>query len=182
VSHVPKQSSSGGEIPRPVILGAGLSGLAVSRALSTAGIEHVLVGDPPNETPRLGESLNAEGSLEIARQFPALARYFFDKQRVALFFGEHALAFESFQACTAPVYYTLFGYPKTAPLLHVDRIGFDRALFEAAVADNHCLHMQGPPRRSTTDPTRTASRRWRWRAVSAFHPVMSSTRPIMRAS
>jgi flavin-dependent dehydrogenase len=140
---VPKQSFSDGEVPRPIILGAGISGLAVSRTLSTAGIEHVLVGDPPGETPRLGESLNAEGSLEIARQFHALARYFFDKQRVALFFGEHALAFESFQACAAPVYYTLFSYPTTVPLLHVDRIGFDRALFEATVADAHCLHIEG---------------------------------------
>jgi flavin-dependent dehydrogenase len=137
------QFSSHRETPRPVILGAGLSGLAVSRALSAASIEHVLVGDPPGEMPRLGESLNAEGSLEIARQFPALARYFFDKQRVALFFGEHALAFESIQASAAPAYYALFGYPTTVPLLHVDRVGFDRALFEAAVADAHCLHVEG---------------------------------------
>ena len=97
----------------------------------------------PGETPRLGESLNAEGSLEIARQFPALARYLFDKQQVALFFGEHTLAFESIQAYAAPAYYELFGYPPTVPLLHVDRIGFDRELFEAAVADAHCLHVQG---------------------------------------
>src|SRR5947209_3493390 len=45
----------------PVILGAGLTGLAISRALSAAGITHMLVGDRPAETPRLGESLNAEG-------------------------------------------------------------------------------------------------------------------------
>ena len=143
VRHVPNQSSSDRELPCPVILGTGLSGLAVSRALSAAGIEHVLIGDPPGETPRLGESLNAEGSLEIAQQFPALARYFFDKRRVALFFGEHALAFESIQACAAPAYYALFGYPLTVPLLHVDRVGFDRALFDTAVADDHCLHVEG---------------------------------------
>src|SRR5262245_40319780 len=79
----------------PVILGAGLTGLAISRALSAAGIMHVLVGDRPTEAPRLGESLNAEGSLEIARQFPDLARFLFDKQRLALFFGGHALSFDS---------------------------------------------------------------------------------------
>jgi flavin-dependent dehydrogenase len=124
---------------RPVILGAGLSGLAISRALSAAGIDHILIGDRPTDAPRLGESLNAEGSVEIVRQFPELARFFFRKDQVALFFGDNALSFGSLQYAGGPAYYRLFGYPPTVQLLHVDRVGFDRALFENTVANDHCL-------------------------------------------
>ena len=128
---------------RPVILGAGLSGMAISRALSAAGVTHVLVGDRPTDAPRLGELLNAEGSLEITRQFPELARFFFQKHLVALFFGAHALSFDTIQYAGAPAYYPLLGYPPTVRLLHVDRIGFDRALFESVIADHHCLFAPG---------------------------------------
>lgn len=136
------QSSSDRQTAHPVILGAGLTGMAISRALSAAGITHVLVGDRPTETPRLGESLNAEGSLEIARQFPELARFFFHKQQQALFFDGHALSFDSIQYAAGRAYYPLLGYPSTVQLLHVDRVGFDRALFETAIADDHCLYVE----------------------------------------
>ncbi|MBX3308722.1 MAG: hypothetical protein KF751_21965, partial [Nitrospira sp.] len=125
----------------PVILGAGLTGLAISRALSAAEMTHVLVGDRPTETPRLGESLNADGSLEIMRQFPDLARFCFDKHRVALFFGGHALSFDSLQYAAGHAYYRLLGYPSTVQLRHVDRVSFDRALFETAIASKHCIHI-----------------------------------------
>jgi threonine dehydrogenase-like Zn-dependent dehydrogenase len=57
------QTSSDGQNTYPVVLGAGLTGLAISLALSAAGIKHVLIGDRPTEIPRLGESLNAEGEV-----------------------------------------------------------------------------------------------------------------------
>jgi hypothetical protein len=125
----------------PIILGAGLTGLAISRALSVAEIPHVLVGDGPTEMPRLGESLNAEGSLEIMRQFPDLARFFFDKRRLALFFGGHALSFDSIQYAAGHTYYPLLSYPSTVQLRHVDRVGFDRALFATATASKYCIHI-----------------------------------------
>jgi flavin-dependent dehydrogenase len=136
----------------PIILGAGLTGLAVSRALSAAGITHVLVGDRPAETPRLGESLNAEGSLEILRGFPEFARFFHRKQRLALFFGGHALAYDSLQFAAGHAYYPLLGFPSTVQLLHLDRVGFDRALFEAVIADDHCLFAEGGATELDYDP------------------------------
>jgi len=126
---------------RPVILGAGLTGMAISHALSSAGIAHVLVGDRPTQTPRLGESLNAEGSLEIVRQFSNLAGFFFNKRRQALFFGKHTISFDSIQYAAAPAYYSLLGYPTTVQLLHVDRIGFDTALFDRVITDMNCMYM-----------------------------------------
>jgi flavin-dependent dehydrogenase len=127
----------------PVILGAGLTGMAISRALSLAEITHVLVGDRPTATPRLGESLNAEGSLEIARQFPEHARFVSRKGQQVLFFGGHALSFDFIQYNAARAYHLLLDYPSSVPLLHVDRVGFDRALFETVIAAKHCLYIDG---------------------------------------
>src|SRR5262245_9482752 len=108
-----KPVASDRQAARPVILGAGLTGLAVSRALSSAGVAHALVGDRPTETPRLGESLNAEGSLEAARQFPGLARFFSRKRQQTLFFGGNALAFDFPQFAAGHSYDALLGYPPT---------------------------------------------------------------------
>jgi flavin-dependent dehydrogenase len=136
------QISPDQRIAYPIILGAGLTGMAISRALSAARITHVLVGDRPNEKPRLGESLNPEGSLEIVRQFPEFTRFLFDKKLLALFFGGRALAFDQIELAAAPTYYGLLGYKAAVPLYHVERIGFDLALFEAAIADDCCLYAQ----------------------------------------
>jgi flavin-dependent dehydrogenase len=135
------QPSSDWQTPRPVILGTGLTGLAISRALSAAEITHVLVGRGPSATPRLGESLNGEGSLEIVRQFPDESSFFFKKNQLALFFGGNALLFNTIPLAAGRAFYPLLGYPSTVQLLHVDRVGFDRALFDAAIKDPHCLYV-----------------------------------------
>ncbi len=125
----------------PIILGGGLTGLAISRQLSAARIEHVLVCAPPGDKPRLGESLNAEGSLEAARQFPDYGRFFHDKQRVALFFGDDAVSFDAIRSDAAPAWYAASGYPGDVRLVHVERVGFDQALYDAVVADACCRRL-----------------------------------------
>jgi flavin-dependent dehydrogenase len=139
------RSDASGSPPRPVVLGTGLTGLAISRALSARNIAHVLVGARPSDKPRLGESLNAEGSIEIARQFPEQARYFHRKRRVALFYDGHAVSFDAAAVADAPARYAPLGYPARIELLHVDRIGFDAAAFEQAVGDDHCLFAADSP-------------------------------------
>lgn len=141
----PSQPGSDLQFPRPIILGAGLTAWAISRALSASGIMHVLVGARPTDMPRLGESLNAEGSLEIARQFPEHHRFFFNKQRLALFFNGNALSFDSVQLGAGRDFYPLIDYPSTVQLLHVDRVGFDQVLFETAIAQATCHFLEDRP-------------------------------------
>ncbi|MEB3260942.1 MAG: hypothetical protein VKP63_09985 [Cyanobacteriota bacterium] len=126
---------------RPVILGAGLTGLAISRALARQGVVHVLVGQPPGDTPRLGESLNAEGSLELQRQCPDLRRFFHPKRQQRLFFGEHVVRVDFLPLWTGRCQDLLMGLPPEVELLHLDRVGFDAALFESVVADSHCTFL-----------------------------------------
>jgi flavin-dependent dehydrogenase len=127
----------------PIILGAGLTGVAISRALSKAGIRHLLIGEPPGGEPRLGESLNAEGSIEILELFREHREYFHPKNRLAVFYGPNALAFD-FEAAGCPrASLEAFGFPTAVAQLHVDRLGFDKAVFEAAIEDPCCSHVEG---------------------------------------
>jgi flavin-dependent dehydrogenase len=137
------QSESSSGIARPVVLGTGLTGLAISRTLSASGIDHVLVGSRPTDAPRLGESLNAEGSLEIQRQFPELSQYFFTKRRVALFYDGLTASFDSLSVAQGRAMFAPLEYPATVNLLHVDRVGFDGALFASAIQTDHCLFAGG---------------------------------------
>ena len=64
-----------------VIIGCGLTGLAISRSLSKAGVRHLLLGKPAAKgTPRLGESINAEGTVDLEEFFPELKDTYFRKR------------------------------------------------------------------------------------------------------
>ena len=54
----------------PVIIGSGLSGMAISDVLSQNSIAHIMLGAPPNDLPRLGESIDPAGTLELLRYYP----------------------------------------------------------------------------------------------------------------
>ena len=122
--------------PQPVILGTGLTGLAISRALAAASIQHVLVGTQPSETPRLGESLNAEGSLELIRQFPDLEQFTFMKQQLSLFFDGYLAAFDLVRTSPERAFYPLLGLPARVPFLHVDHFYLDahRKIYDAVLS------------------------------------------------
>ena len=59
---MPAMSHGPGEHAQlPVVIGSGLTGLSISHSLSSAGIDHLLIGRRPEMSPRLGESLNPDG-------------------------------------------------------------------------------------------------------------------------
>ncbi len=128
---------------RPVIIGCGLTGMAISRALSRKRIDHVLVGDPPKPTIQLGESLNLEGSLDLEAFFPELSEYFHPKAAVVAHVGEEAISCDLELARRRParIFYRLLGYRPPEGFLHVDRLGFDTAVFDLVSASPHCTHL-----------------------------------------
>lgn len=138
---------------RPVVLGSSFSGLLMSLALSDAGIEHVLIGgDEPAEVPRLGESLNECASPAMWRAFgEEFPEFFYTKSHISLLNGDvasqvhignpnrnlesiawlarkrrHAVL-RVFQSCVTG-----------KNLLHVDRVGLDRAIYHKAIAQPAC--------------------------------------------
>ena len=54
----------------PVVIGSSFAGVLVSLSLSRAGVQHILIGgDEPDDSPRLGESLNECASPELFSEY-----------------------------------------------------------------------------------------------------------------
>ena len=130
----------------PIVIGSGLTGLSISHCLSRDGIDHVLVGRQPDRLPRLGESLNLEGTLLFWEMFPQLSRFFFPKREVLGFLGDYEVIcdFDVSQRAVARAIFRTLGYAPATEFLQVDRIGFDAALWELAVASDHCTVLDAP--------------------------------------
>ena len=113
----------------PAIIGSGLTGLSISHCLSRASIDHVLIGRRPDTSPRLGESLNLEGTLLLREMFPQLSRFFYTKRDALGFFGDYEVLcdFEVSQRAVSRAIFRTLGYAPAMEFLQVDRIGFDAA-------------------------------------------------------
>lgn len=127
-------------MPIPVVIGSGLTGLSISHSLSRAAIDHVLVGRRPDASPRLGESLNLEGTLLLQEMFPELDRYFFPKRQVLGYLGAHEVVcdFDVGDRLVSRLVFRAMGFEPATEFLQVDRVGFDAALWELTVASEHC--------------------------------------------
>lgn len=125
---------------RPVIIGVGIGGMTVSRALSKAQIPHILIGSPPDDTPRPGESLNLEGTLLLYKHFPDLAHHYFRKSLGVAYLGEHVVScgFVNDHHPIKKWVFNIVGHNRPDELLHFDRIAFDRELYQSVTASQYC--------------------------------------------
>lgn len=124
----------------PVIIGGGIGGLLISRRLSQKKIPHVMIGKPLlGDSPKLGESMTESVSIEFARDFKEYSPYFYPKEVTPFFMGKivSGLRFSFF-----PSFVSLFqDDDKPATFIHVDRIGFDQALYEEVKARKECRRL-----------------------------------------
>lgn len=128
-----------GPIPQnvPVIMGGGIGGMLISRALCRKGIHHVLIGSSQlGDTPKLGESMTEACTIEFTQDFPGYEKYLFQKAYTPFFMGEMVagLRFDFFGTMAS-----LFldrDIPKA--FIHVDRIGFDQALYDEVSPSPYC--------------------------------------------
>jgi flavin-dependent dehydrogenase len=130
----------------PVVIGSGLTGLSISHYLSRASIDHVVIGRRPDNSPRLGESLNLEGTLLLQEAFPELAHFFFPKRDALGFFGgfEVLCDFAVSQRAVSRAIFRSLGYAPATEFLQVDRLGFDAALWDLATRSAHCTVLDAP--------------------------------------
>jgi len=124
----------------PVIIGAGLSGLAISHFLSEAGVAHVLIGALPDSRPRLGESIDPAGTVALLEFFPEYSRYFHLKRYVSVYTGGYAGVCDFKSNALRTLGLRLLGFGTGDEFVHVDRIGFDRALADRTVVNPSCTH------------------------------------------
>jgi flavin-dependent dehydrogenase len=130
----------------PVVIGSGLTGLSISHCLSRAAIDHLLIGRRPDLAPRLGESLNLEGTLLLREMFPELSRFFYPKRDALGFFGDYEVLcdFEVSQRAVSRAIFRSLGYAAATEFLQVERIGFDAALWDLATSSLHCTVLESP--------------------------------------
>ena len=130
----------------PIVIGSGLTGLSISYCLSRAAVDHVLIGRRPDASPRLGESMNLEGTLLLLETFPQLSRFYFPKKQVLGYCGDYEVVcdFDVSQRAVSRLIFRALGYAPVDMFLQVDRIGFDAALWDLVVASNHCTVLDEP--------------------------------------
>lgn len=138
----------------PVIIGTGVSGMAISRTLSKANCPHFLIGSPPNSLPRLGESINLEGTVDLLRLFPEFDQFYFPKKAGIVYLCDKAVAcdFEIAIKPKASWLFRAFGLKAPTETVHVDRIGFDAALYNSTVSDSACTHIDARVENIKYDP------------------------------
>lgn len=127
----------------PVIIGTGLSGMAISCVLSKANCPHFLIGSPPSSLPRLGESINLEGTVDLLRLFPEFSQFYFPKKAGVVYLCDKVMAcdFEIAIKPKASWLFQMFGLDAPAETVHVDRIGFDSALYKSTVSEPSCRYI-----------------------------------------
>ncbi len=134
-----------GNLPQqvPVIIGGGIAGMLISRKLSRKKIAHIIIGKPMLEdSPRLGESMTELVSIEFTKEFKDYAQYFYAKEVTPFYMGDRVsgLRFDYFRTLQA-----VFSDDKdeqTNSFIHVDRIGFDRALYDEVSRSKECYWIQ----------------------------------------
>lgn len=126
----------------PVIIGSGFSGMAISDWLSRDGIDHVLIGGPPNTLPRLGESIDPAGTLELLRYYPDFDRFYYRKKWITVYLGDYATVCDFGQNTGRVVGLKMLGFTSPPEFVHVDRVGFDAALYEKVIASPHCRRVE----------------------------------------
>lgn len=118
----------------PVIIGSGLSGMAISDVLSQHKISHIMLGAPPNDLPRLGESIDPAGTLELLRYYPQYDKLYYKKSWITVFLGDYATSCNFNQDLVRIVGLPLIGFRSPPQFIHVDRVAFDSALYQKVVA------------------------------------------------
>jgi len=138
---------------RAIIIGAGITGMAISAQLSQAKIHHVVVGTPPpNQAPKLGESMEMLSSVILDEMFPDLHEHFVAKRGIFFYTHKAVMGANLNLARTlhprvdivsiggvSAFLLGLVGYRRPRlGAIHVDRIGFDAALERKMRASAYC--------------------------------------------
>ena len=121
----------------PVIIGGGIGGMLISRALCRKNIRHVLIGSSQlGDTPKLGESMTEACTIEFTQDFKGYEKYLFKKDMTPFFMGDivAGLRFDFFG--TMASLFLENDVPRT--FIHVDRIGFDQALYDEVSVRPEC--------------------------------------------
>lgn len=127
----------------PVVIGAGISGLIISKYLSKAGLRHIVIGKPKTDDhPVLGESMNEITSHELSHHFSDYKSAFFPKQQISMLRKNKRIQADTSHDVMSRFFELYEFYDgANADLIHVDRIQFDRQLADEVLNSEFCEHI-----------------------------------------
>lgn len=125
----------------PVIIGCGLTGMVISDQLTRADISHVLIGDPPGDQPRLGESLDPAGTIQLLNSYPEFDEFYHKKRGITVFSGECVTTCDFSQTAARSLGLRMMGFQSPPEFIDIDRVGFDQALYQKVVASEYCTRL-----------------------------------------
>lgn len=128
---------------KPVIIGTGLTGLAISYKLSKEGVDHVLLGKPPADDYHFGESLDGNGTFRFLDLFPEFLEYAYPKRYLNAHHGDVNMVWD-FRIRKYFIFRRLSWFLNIEPpkyLLHLDRRNLDQALFAKCISHTQCTHV-----------------------------------------
>jgi flavin-dependent dehydrogenase len=126
----------------PVIIGSGLSGMAISDWLTRDKINHIMIGARPNNLPRLGESIDPAGTLELLKYYPEYDEFYYRKAWISVFLGNYATTCDFSQNFNRVVGLKLLGFDSPPEFIHVDRVGFDAAFYDRVTASPYLQRIE----------------------------------------
>jgi flavin-dependent dehydrogenase len=142
----------------PVVVGSSFAGLLISHRLARAGIYHLLVGKRPDfHSLRIGESLDFAGTWLLKENFGHLSRFFHRKDQVfALGARGQVLRFDTNSFLADRIAHLLLrggiGLRNLDfRLIHLDRQGFDGALYDEVIANPHVRRIEADVEAVTYD-------------------------------
>ena len=91
-----------------------------------------MLGAPPNDLPRLGESIDPAGTLELLRYYPEFDELYYKKRWITVFLGDYATSCNFDQGLSRVLGLRLIGFKSPAQFIHTDRVAFDKALYHTA--------------------------------------------------
>jgi flavin-dependent dehydrogenase len=114
--------------------------MSVSWNLNRHGIHHTVVGGPPDDRPRLGESLNLEGTLLLDEFCGEYKHWFGPKMSATASMGEQVVycGFDVAGNKTSYFFYKFLGTSAPSEFHHIDRLGMDAEMWERMVATPTC--------------------------------------------
>jgi flavin-dependent dehydrogenase len=123
-----------------VIVGGGLTGMSISKTLTEAAIPHVVLGAAPGPLPRLGESLNLEGTILFDQFCGEFRDAICSKHSATAYLGDYVLTcdFNIGLNRRSRNFFKVMGTFAPSELLHIDRLYLDSAMWERMIASPYC--------------------------------------------
>ena len=129
-----------------------------------------MIGAKPMSLPRLGESIDPAGTLELLKYYPEYDEFYYRKAWISVFLGKYATTCDFSQNFNRIVGLKLLGFDSPEEFIHVDRVGFDAAFYDRVMASPYIRRIDALVDHLDYNKPRTRSKRYTWIMARCLKP------------